>query len=205
MDIYDKYREPSEGCTHTFWAYLFAIALTIVLCLCFGSCASLKSKEHVTLRYSTVYHHVYDTTKVNVIGTLHIGVNQVRTTNEGTSIAFGAGGGTYNTHTGEATNVASVNESRTIHEQKDSIADLKTELNALHAYSDSLAQSVADYKSEFAEEREIPKRSGYDRFCSWWFWITAILLLIKLACWIMEKVSATAPYIILIRKFIPLL
>lgn len=205
MDIYDRYRQPPEGCTHTFLAYRIAIVLTIVLCLCFGSCASLKSNERVAMRDSIILHHIYDTTKVNVIGTVHIGVNQTRTTEEGTQIAFGAGGGTYNSKTGEATNVTSVNESRIVHEQKDSIADLKTEINALHAYSDSLAQSVADYKSELAKEREVPKRSGYDRFCSRWFWITAILLLLKLACWIMEKVSATAPYIFVIRKFVPFL
>ena len=48
-------------------------------------------------------------------------------------------------------------------------------------------------------------RTGYDRFCSWWFWITAILLLLKLACWVMERIPATAPYILIARKFVPFL
>ncbi len=200
----EGYRD-TTGCFWGFWIIVGAIALTVACCLLFPGCASSKYSEMLHQRDSAVYHHIYDTTKVNVIGTVRIGVNQNKTTEEGTQIAFGAGGGTYNSHTGEATNVASVNESRTIHEQKDSIANLRAELNALHVYSDSLAQSVADYKSELAKEREVPKRSGYDRFCSRWFWITAILLLLKLACWTMEKVPATAPYIFVIRKFIPFL
>ena len=199
-----EYRD-TTGCFYGFWIMVGAIALTVALCLLFPGCASSKYSEAVHQRDSTIYHHIYDTTKVNVVGTVHIGVNQTKTTEEGTEIAFGAGGGTYNSKAGEATNVASVNESRVIHEQKDSIADLKAELKVERAYSDSLSQVVTDYKSELAKEREKPKRSGYDRFCSRWFWVTAILLLLKLAAWILEKVPATYPYIAIIRKFVPFL
>lgn len=200
----EGYRDTS-GCRTQFFAYLIAVVLTVILCICFGSCASSKYSELSHQRDSTIYHHIFDTTKVNVIGTVNIRTNGTKSTEEGTQIAFGAGGGTYNTKTGEATNVASVNESRVIHEQKDSIANLKTDIKIARAYSDSLSQVVSDYKSELAKEREVPKRSGYDRFCSRWFWITAIWLLLKLACWVMEKFPTTSPYIILIRRFVPFL
>ena len=51
-------------------------------------------------------------------------------------------------------------------------------------------------------ERYIP---GFYRFTMWLFWIVVVLLLMKLAVWIMEKIPATAPYIAIIRKFIPFL
>lgn len=51
-------------------------------------------------------------------------------------------------------------------------------------------------------ERYIP---GFYKFTMWAFWIAVVLLLIKVAAWVMEKIPATAPYIALIRKFIPFL
>lgn len=54
-------------------------------------------------------------------------------------------------------------------------------------------------------EKPVPYRSGYTRFTSWFFWITAILLLLKLSCWVMEKIPTTAPYVLIARKFVPFL
>ena len=41
----------------------------------------------------------------------------------------------------------------------------------------SLTAQVEHYASEVAKERQMPKRTGWDRFCTWWFIITALLLL----------------------------
>lgn len=54
-------------------------------------------------------------------------------------------------------------------------------------------------------DRPVPYRSGYTRFTSWFFWIVVILLLLKLAAWVMEKFPATAPYVMIARKFVPFL
>lgn len=48
--------------------------------------------------------------------------------------------------------------------------------------------------------KEVPReRSGYDRFCSWFFWITAILLLLVIAYYVCDKIPATKPYTAIIR------
>ena len=120
-------------------------------------------------------------------------------------IQFGQGGGTYNAKTGEATNVAGVQQTDTHHEQRDSTAYYRNRYEAAKITCYELQAEVSDYKHALEQERTTPKRSGYDRFCSWWFWITAILLPIKVAAWIMEKIPATAPYIIIARRFIPFL
>ena len=117
---------------------------------------------------------------------------------------FGQGGGTYNAKTGEATNVAGVHQTDTHHEQRDSTAHYRTLASDYAHRSDSIANRYNTLQTEY-EKVSKQTRTGYDRFCSWWFWITAILLLLKLACWVMEKIPATAPYILLARKFVPFL
>lgn len=169
------------------------------------SCRSVKVSEKVNYRDSTIVHHVIDTTHIEVTDTTHIEVHHVVTTEQGTTITFGQGGGTYNSKTGEATNVTGVQEHSSTTEQEDIIADLRTQLEVYKVTNDSLSQQITNYASELEQEREKPKRSGYDRFCSWWFWITALLILLKLALWICEKIPATAPYAIAIRKFMPFL
>lgn len=169
------------------------------------SCRSVKVSEKVNYRDSTIVHHVTDTTHIEVTDTTHIEVHHIVTTEQGTTITFGQGGGTYNSKTGEATNVTGVQEHSSTTEQEDIIADLRTQLEVYKVTNDSLSQQITNYASELEQEREKPKRSGYDRFCSWWFWITAILLLLKLALWVCERIPTTAPFAIMIRKFVPFL
>ena len=43
--IIDPNGERRAGCFHECLAYIVGIALALVLCLCFGSCASTKNME----------------------------------------------------------------------------------------------------------------------------------------------------------------
>lgn len=190
---------------HGCLAYLIAIAVTVLLCLLFPSCASSRSMEKYSGQDSTIYHHIYDTTRIVVAVTQSVQTHNSTHTVSGKQINFAEGGGTYNEQTGEATNVASVISNTETSSDTDSIAQYRAELDAMQARNDSLSEVCKTYASQLETERSVPKRSGYDRFCSRWFWITAILLLIKLAAWIMEKFPATAPYIIIARRFIPFL
>lgn len=183
-----------------------AIALTVViLCLLFPGCASSKRTESSTGMDSIISHHIYDTTRIVVAvtrsGQYH---NQVQTST-GKQIQFGEGGGTYNEKTGEATNVSSVISKTESSAMNDSLVNIRADLAAERARNDSLSEVYKTYASQLETERTMPKRTAYDRFCSRWFWITAILLLLKLAAWVMEKFPATSPYIITIRRFVPFL
>jgi len=177
----------------------------LLICLCLVSCKTVGTiKEQINVKDSTIYHHIYDTTHITVTDTTHIEVHSQVTDSNSLVINFGAGGGTYNAKTGEATNVLNVHQVDTHKEQRDSIADLKHQLEIAQAREDSLSQQLTEYEYKLDEERK-KARSGYDKFCSKWFWITLILILIKVAAWVMEKIPATAPYVLLIRKFIPFL
>ena len=182
---------------------IIALLLWVLFGMC--SCASTKNMEKTEYNDSTRTHIVYDTITVTITDTVRVEVHSKKETEDGTEINFGKGGGTYNSKTGEATNVTSVKQSSKSTETEDLIREQKTQIDAFRATTDSLTAQVEHYASEVAKERQMPKRTSYDRFCSWWFWITAILLLLKLAAWIMEKIPTTAPYIALISRFVPFL
>lgn len=183
---------------------IIQVVLIVVAILALVSCKSVKVVEKVNYRDSVVVTYHNDTTHVEVFDTTHVEIHSSKTTENGTEIIFGEGGGTYNSKTGEATNVVGVKEQASSHEQSDLVADLSSRITMLQASNDSLSSAVSHYQHEYEEERK-NTRSGYDRFCSCWFWITAILLLIKIAAWVMEKIPATAPYVIIARKFVPFL
>ena len=177
-----------QGCMQGFWIIIGAILLTVLLCLLFPSCKSVQVSD-----------------KVNVRDSLHIIEHHVTIKDStGLTIQFGQGGGTYNAKTGEATNVSGVHQTDTHHEQRDSTVHYRTlASNYAHA-ADSIANRYNALQTEY-ENVSKQTRTGYDRFCSWWFWITAILLLLKLAAWVMEKIPTTAPYILIASKFVPFL
>ena len=199
----DGYRDP-QGCLHTMLATILAVVLTVILCLCFPSCKTVQVSEKVNVRDSVAIRW-HDSIRWQVRDSLHIIEHHVTLKDStGLTIQFGQGGGTYNAKTGEATNVAGVHQTDTHHEQRDSTAHYRTLASDYAHRSDSIANRYNALQTEY-EKVSKQTRTGYDRFCSWWFWITAILLLLKLACWVMERIPATAPYIIIARKFIPFL
>ena len=199
----EGYRDP-QGCLHTMIATIIAVVLTLILCLCFPSCKSVQVSEKVSVRDSVAIRY-QDSTRWHVRDSVHIVEHHVTVKDStGLTIHFGEGGGTYNAKTGEATNVAGVHQTDTHHEQRDSTAHYRN-LAADYAHTaDSIANRYNALQTEYAKVSK-QTRTGYDRFCSWWFWITALLLVIKIAAWVMERIPTTAPYIIIARKFIPFL
>lgn len=179
-------------------------ALILWLCLHLVGCKSVQVSEKVNVRDSMAIRY-QDSTRWNIRDSLHIIEHHVTVKDStGLTIQFGQGGGTYNAKTGEATNVAGVHQTDTHHEQRDSTAHYRN-LAADYAHTaDSIANRYNALQTEY-EKVSKQTRTSYDRFCSWWFWITAILLLLKLAAWIMEKIPTTYPYIAMIRKFVPFL
>lgn len=197
-------RDP-RGCAYGCMIMFIAALVTLTLCLLFPSCKTPGSlTEKVNVRDSVAIHWK-DSTRWNIRDSVNIIEHHVTVRDSsGLFIQFGQGGGTYNAKTGEATNVAGVQQSDTHHEQRDSTSHYRALAADYKHTADSIADRYTDLQTEY--EQVIKKsRSGYDRFCSWWFWITAILLAIKIAAWVMEKFPATYPYIAIIRKFVPFL
>ena len=195
--------EPN-GSRYTFIGFLIGLILAATLCLCFSGCKTVQVSEKVNVRDSVTIRYK-DSTIFNVRDSVRLIEHHVTLQDSShLVIVFGQGGGTYNAQTGEATNVSGVQQTDTHHEQRDSTAYYRN-LDADYRHmADSLTAQLTSLQTEY-DRAEKKMRTGYDRFCSWWFWITAILLLFKLAAWVMEKIPTTAPYIVLIRKFVPFL
>lgn len=194
-----------NGCLSTGLA-IFAVVVAMVIagcCLC--SCSTQKHVEQVNIKDSTVYNYK-DSTIYNYRDSINVITQHVTIFDStGLQIQFAPTGGTYNAKTGEATNVLGVKQTDTHNEKKDSTAFYKSRYEHMSHTADSLKAEVSNYAQQLTDEKQVPKRSAYDKFCSRWFWITAILLLLKLAAWVMEKIPVTAPYIAVVRKFIPFL
>ena len=174
------------------------------LCISVAGCKTVQVSEKVNIRDSVAIRW-QDSIRWNVRDSVNIIEHHVTIKDStGLTIQFGQGGGTYNAKTGEATNVAGVHQTDTHHEQRDSTAHYRNLAAEYQHTADSIADRYSTLQTEYAKVSK-QTRTGYDRFCSWWFWITAILLLLKLACWVMEKIPATAPYILIARKFVPFL
>lgn len=180
------------------------IAAVFAAVLMMTGCKTVQVHEQVNQRDSTVIHYK-DSTIWHHRDSVHLIEHHVTLADSSQlNIQFGPGGGTYNAQTGEATNVAAVQQTGTHHEQRDSSAYYRSIAESYQHTADSLSNQLTTLQQDY-ERLEKKTRTGYDRFCSWWFWITAILLLIKVAAWVMEKIPATAPYVIIARKFIPFL
>ena len=171
----EGYRDP-QGCLHTMIATILAVVLTVILCLCFPSCKTVQVSEKVNVRDSVAIRW-HDSIRWQVRDSLHIIEHHVTLKDStGLTIQFGQGGGTYNAKTGEATNVAGVHQTDTHHEQRDSTNHYRN-LAADYAHTaDSIANRYNALQTEY-EKVSKQTRTGWDRFCTWWFIITALLLL----------------------------
>lgn len=205
--IVNKNGERRDGCFGNAVRYGLGIPLILFLVWVLFSmvaCKTVQVSEKVNVRDSVAIRW-QDSTRWHVRDSVNIIEHHVTIKDStGLTIQFGEGGGTYNAKTGEATNVAGVHQTDTHHEQRDSTAHYRNLASDYQHTADSIAHQYSTLQTEY-EKVSKQARTGYDRFCSWWFWITAILLLLKLAAWVMEKIPATAPYILIARKFVPFL
>lgn len=185
------------------------ILLFLAAVLLLGSCKSMQNIEKVNYRDSVITHHVYDTTRITITDTIKVEASKESEKESETEIVFGEGGGTYNAQTGEATNVQSVKQSNKERELQQLVYNQQTTIDQQSATIDEQQNRITQLEQEVEEKQNTsdikPKRNGWDRFCTWWFVVTAILLLVKIAVWAMEKIPATAPWVMIIRKFVPFL
>lgn len=180
-------------------------AIILWLCLHLVGCRSIGTvSEKVNVRDSVAVTY-RDSVRWNIRDSLNIITKYVEKTDSNSLvIQFAQGGGTYNAKTGEATNVAGVQHTDTHHQKSDSTAFYRSQYEEMVHTADSLAQQCSDYSRQLDEERK-RARSGYDRFCSWWFWITAVLLLGAVAFWVCDRLPATKPYTTIIKGIFKIL
>lgn len=177
--------EERKHILRSFRVFLIIFSLFFLICILLGSCRSVQQVVEYQYRDSLIVHH--DTTHTSVVDTNYVEQHVIVTDTSHIVIQFGAGGGTYNAQTGQATNVSGVQQSTYHNEQRDSTAFYKHQVESLTASNDSLSQSIGNYKSELKKEQAVPKRTGWDRFCTWWVIISWVLIILAVTWWCFKK------------------
>ena len=152
---------------------LFGIAISVcaLLLVAFSGCKTIESNKtdlsttnkkdsvrteikHIT---DTIYQTIYVTQKDSA-------ESEKNTTTE---ITFGNGGGTWNSHTGEATNVSSVKTNETEKNLRLQVSNLESQLTDLHKELQSKNDSITklNKKNNVVEKyKEKPRNNWF-----WWF------------------------------------
>lgn len=170
---------------------ILCISIFFAALLLFGSCKSVQVIEKVNYRDSVIFHHKYDTTRITITDTLHVTASSESERESDTDIVFGAGGGTYNTQTGEATNVVGVKQSKKEKELQQLVINQKTTIDTMSATIDEQKEQITQLEKELEEKQNTddikPKRSGWDKFCTWYTIISWIILILCIAWWAFKK------------------
>ena len=174
-----------EGCFRGLMAVIAGVAIICVLALLFTGCKSVQVKENINYRDSVISHHKYDTTRITFTDTLHVTASSESERESDTDIVFGSGGGTYNTQTGEATNVVGVKQSKKEKELQQLVVVQKTTIDKQSAIIDEQKEQITKLEKELEEKQNtadiVPQRKSWDRFCAWYTIISWVLVLLIVA------------------------
>lgn len=185
---------------------IVAALLVALLMWMVQSCRTPKETldHQLNIKDSTVYHHVYDTTHVTVIDSMSYNASEETESKNQTTINFAEGGGTYNAATGEATNVATISQQSSSKGKSDTNILYTSRIDSLQSRCDSLTQvalSLQQSQHQKIEPPDEPKRSGWDRFCTWWVIISWVIILVLLLWWVADYIPVLKPYKQIIKTF----
>lgn len=108
-------------------------------------------------------------------------------TKDNTTITFGQGGGTYNTTTGEATNVVGVTSNKESERLRNELNETQSKLQETQTKLQSVLDSIANIDRSMDIESEVEETYQMDWY--WWLAIGALLMLIAIV--VLRKYPAT--------------
>lgn len=160
--------------------------LCLFITVCFAGCKTVQTQEHIVYRDNTTVRVVHDTIEVIVHDTTFITVQQSTLTDEGTVIEFGNGGGTYNSRTGEASNVQRVQEQKQTEQNTNLQIEWQHTAEVYKTFSDSLQNSLIDLQQENEVLKQATAPTKWHRFLVWWFWITLLAIVCSVMWWMIK-------------------
>lgn len=109
-------------------------------------------------------------------------------TKDNTTITFGQGGGTYNTTTGEATNVIGVTSNKESERLRNELNETQSKLQETQTRLQSVLDSIANIDRSMDLESEVEETYQMD-----WYWFMIIgALLMLIAIVVLRKIPATS-------------
>ena len=154
-------------------------------------CKSVQTVHKADLRDSVAVQYRYDTTHITITDTLRVEIIKDSEKEQQTEIVFGDGGGSYNASTGQTENVKSVRQSNKEKELAKTVSRLTETVTEQSVRIDSLQQVLKAYKIMTDTKQNTadikPKRSGWDKFCTWCVIISWALMLLYAVWWAFKK------------------
>lgn len=166
---------------------MFIFCAILAFAICNTSCKTVQTQESIKYRDSTTVRVVRDTIRETVFDTVTITVQHSIKTDEGTVIEFAAGGGSYNSRTGEANNVQRVHEQKQAEQNSNLQIDWQHTAEVYKNYSDSLQHSLTNLQAENESLQQATIPTKWHRFLVWWFVITIASAILTLAWWAVKK------------------
>lgn len=193
--MYDKIKEILQ----TMWygikycmssAVIFCGILMALLILCCG-CKTTKTtiNDKSEIRDSTAVKTELwqDSTIINKEEQTTEIRNDKEITKDNTTITFGQGGGTYNTTTGEATNVVGVTSNKESERLRNELNKTQSKLQEAQTKLQSVLDSIANIDRSMDIESEVEET--YQVSWYWWLAIGALFMLIAIV--VLRKYPAT--------------
>lgn len=160
--------------------------LVVLFAVCCNGCKTIQTQERIVYRDSTTVRVVHDTIREIIHDTTYIAVQHSTLTDEGTVIEFAAGGGTYNSKTGEANNVQRVQEQKQIEQNTNLQIEWQHTAEVYKTFSDSLQNSLIDLQQENEVLKQATAPTKWHRFLVWWFGITIVALFVYIIFFIIK-------------------
>lgn len=163
------------------------MALLILCCGCKTTKTTIVDKSEIRDSTSVKTELWQDSTIINKEEQKTEIKTDKEVTKDNTTITFGQGGGTYNTTTGEATNVIGVTSNKESERLRNELNETQSKLQETQTRLQSVLDSIANIDRSMDIETEVEETYQMDWY--WWLAIGALLMLIIVV--VLRKYPAT--------------
>jgi outer membrane murein-binding lipoprotein Lpp len=163
------------------------VVLTLLLCGCKTTKTTINDKSEINENTNVVEDVKSDSTSTNQTKEETTTTKEKETTKDNTELFFGDGGGTYNTNTGEFTNVVGAKIDSEKEKLKSEIKTLYEQYNQIKKEFEAYKDSVNQANKKLDVESKVEETYQMD-----WYWFMIIgALLMLIAIVVLRKIPQT--------------
>lgn len=184
----------------------FFVAAILLCAILLSGCKTVHDVTQSASSESITKEMLHDTVYITVHDTIYLESKTEKENTEQSDFEFVDGGGSIVLDSlGNLLRMEGIKNMRLSKTEKEQAHTIEVQAHTIEVQKstiDSLRQEIKCYQimSEHKENtKDITPRSGYDKFTSWWFWISIVILLLIVFWWVMDYVPALKPYKTMIK------